>query len=632
MIGRAALSKYGRQKSNFLSVERSEQSVWSVRVAPHFSFGTVPLESRTHMKIHHIGLPVITAFVLWSAPLAHASGVEVWISDRTPACTTCAGTPDDPYRCPDGTSLQTVLASVGQNSTIHFLPGLFLVIDQIDPKVGWKLRGSGIDNTTLKLLPRITTPGGGGVAVIGGIYGYYAKEGVEVSDMTVDCNLQGQTNAMAVCAVHIAGNNTRISRVHAINWGSILQGTECFVLNIASHSAIGPRTNCVIEGCVVDTPAPVTHADGTTAVSIFTGWEEDPGYPLVIGGEISGNLVTGITAGGGGIGRPSYLNAYGLGAFQGYVHDNRAINLVGGVGFYQDTWSGSDVIVAHNVFDNVSSGVYFYTAEEHMQRIKILGNVIMPSENGVGITYYTGEPNNANPNAFTRNLIIKDNTVHPCRLATNLSSALALNGDITATVVNNILDAGTTGTDVRVAWWQLPRLKLNTFAGNFNLKGTVLELGANSEMNWRPGYEDIIRFTPQTNATGWYRIASGNGFCSGVAEVYDPIQWGDVALTDLEFSWRVAWGTSDPNNLGDINVIRQGSYQKYGTSNGGIVTKARIGSNHPTDPLTYLDIYVSKAQDPKEITVKVRGLDRGMLYKSPQLITQPPPNTKELSF
>ena len=384
---------------------------------------------------------IILACILVMQAHTILAGAEVWIATNSPAVTNATGTPSAPYQCPDGESLAAVLAALPEYSTIHFLPGTFLVTNWIDPKIGWKLHGAGINNTVLKLLPHTVQPGGGKVAVIGGIYGYIRKDNVEVTDMTIDCNLQNQGVAIVAQAVGLAGNNTRISRVRAINWGSTRNSYECFVLAISGHPDYGARTNCVIQDSVVDTPAPIIHSDGTTAISIFTSGSEYSSAPFIYGAQVHGNLVSGVTTGNSS-GKPAYFHAYAVGAYSGVVRDNQAVNIIGGNGFYQDTWSGSDVVICNNVFENVSVGINFNMTEYNLARVKIIGNMIMPPEGGYGISYYSGEPGSVDTNAYAKHLLIKDNVVHPFRSATNLSAALSLAGDISASIVNNIFDSG----------------------------------------------------------------------------------------------------------------------------------------------------------------------------------------------
>ena len=44
---------------------------------------------------------------------------------------------------------------------------------------------------------------------------------VEVNDLTIDCNLSGQSgSSVAAGAVRVLGNHTRVAKVSVINWGT----------------------------------------------------------------------------------------------------------------------------------------------------------------------------------------------------------------------------------------------------------------------------------------------------------------------------------------------------------------------------------------------------------------------------
>ena len=263
-----------------------------------------------------------------------------------------ASAPDDPIRChPTTGRLDVILeddlfqgqVGIPPKSTIHIMPGTYLVDGGIKMREGWKLRGAGIGNTIVKHLPiqqGVPEEDRNKMTVIGKLTGWIATDGAEVSDMTVDCNLQNSIPEGVVSAVGLTGNNVRISRVHAINWGSTWQGFESFPLCISAHANNGARFNGVIEDCVVDTPAPVQHADGTTAICIDNGSPELLPQNLAPGGEITGCHVSNVSAGAGGTGSPTYFHAYSGGPALAYIHDNRAINLPGGAAFYQDTNGG----------------------------------------------------------------------------------------------------------------------------------------------------------------------------------------------------------------------------------------------------------------------------------------------------
>src|SRR6266850_1369655 len=131
------------------------------------------------------------------------------------------------------------------------------------PKDGWKIIGSGMGITTLKLveasLPHHTYD------AIGGDYNDFLHA-FEVKDLTIDCNLPDQPKgsdytARVVCAaIGVAGRDIRIKRVQAIRFGTQTDAGECFVIAAAgAHAHLEAAgqyaTNCVIEDCVAEQPS-----------------------------------------------------------------------------------------------------------------------------------------------------------------------------------------------------------------------------------------------------------------------------------------------------------------------------------------------------------------------------------------
>ena len=144
------------------------------------------------------------------------------------------------------------------------------------PKTGQKIVGEGIDVTVLQLVGAenadqhyhavgmpITAVGLAAIAPL---------KHFEISDLTIDCNMDNQSGrpdpgyANVACgAVRVLGSHTRISRVKAINWGtkSLKQGS--FVLSVihASGQPSGGDGNPIvtatdfngIEDCVAIQPS-----------------------------------------------------------------------------------------------------------------------------------------------------------------------------------------------------------------------------------------------------------------------------------------------------------------------------------------------------------------------------------------
>ena len=137
----------------------------------------------------------------------------------------------------DPHEFDALMRSLSTNTTIHLGPGTFLtkgfclsapaIFASWQPKSGWRMLGSGIDVTVLKLVEASLE--GAFYSAIGTIYynPAYRLSGFEVSDLTVDSNLSGQPIpsgkdfAPVTCGAILAGGTQiRIRRVRAINFGA----------------------------------------------------------------------------------------------------------------------------------------------------------------------------------------------------------------------------------------------------------------------------------------------------------------------------------------------------------------------------------------------------------------------------
>lgn len=541
--------------------------------------------------------------------VTNVSSTDVVYGDMILYPSNVIGTTTYPFRCPTAQSLETVMTSVLTNQfmTIHFMAGTFEVPSNgITPLTGWKLRGAGIDNTVLQLVAG-TPPASASVNVIGGL-AVSPNENVEVSDMTIDCNMQNQTYVTGkLNAVGLWGSNTRISRVKAINWGTSSSTAECFVFYINPSSGNVTATNCVIEDCIVTQPAAYSGSAGVTAISIA---------PNIRTGIARNNLVYNVQTGI--AGAPAHLNAL---AAQNIVSHNYVFDVTGSGGYaaYLDTWNPRDILLEDNVFDNVNGGVFFNAQANYLTNVVLRNNVIRPAEGGTGISYYTGEYNNTS--AFVTNLIVKDNIIYPSETATNVEG-LGLDSYITADVMGNILQGGGTLPDVWIdyqtdpIWWQsiypYP-VQLNTWAGNVNFNGTQLRMA--NDLYFEPGDEDAIIFTP-TNS-GWYRIVTGS---SGMASTItiDSDLW-DNNNTDTEFWYHVTGYGSTTNDMGEIVESRRGSYN----DGSGQVNQARIGCDGVSGSGVYLDIYIPIVDsNTRFFKIKSKGHLRSKLNDPP--IYNPP--------
>ncbi len=197
---------------------------------------------------------------------AYHDPLEIFIARRIDAVGG-SGTIDDPYDWSAQAKFDALMGNAPVNATIHLGAGLFqtqgynaFLNQGWQPKAGQKIRGSGIDVTTLQL---INASGSAAVTLaIGCQYDNFCA-GFEASDFTVDCNLGGQPVPQGVnfapvaCgAFSVPGRDVRIRRIRVIHFGTQTLNAECFAIGIGNaHPLIPEVVNCVIEDCVLQYPS-----------------------------------------------------------------------------------------------------------------------------------------------------------------------------------------------------------------------------------------------------------------------------------------------------------------------------------------------------------------------------------------
>lgn len=321
-----------------------------------------------------------------------------------------------------GQALISAVTAQAASQQIHIGPGTFEIPSYIQiSSLNLKIIGSGIGVTTIKLGDQGASPGASGPVIIS----TDAWSGAEISDLTVDCNLAGQSGASArVSAVGLYGSNCTIRRVHAKNWGT--KGSiETFVLSVNAYPG-APHYNGMIDGCIVDTPAAVSHGSGGTIAITVSGAQnaanyETPGDEWMFGGTIKNCIVANVTAGTGS-GQVRTFAAYSISGCQGgEIIDNYAINLLDSAtrdtctAIYNDSWSTYNLRIARNHLINVAYGInYSMGSSDYRLRDLIIENnriqlIDTPASvfNPVGITV-TGHTSGTNKALRTN---IRNNTV-----------------------------------------------------------------------------------------------------------------------------------------------------------------------------------------------------------------------------
>jgi hypothetical protein len=215
---------------------------------------------------------------------------EIWICRRKDGGTQAifgSGTLDDPYDGSTSVKFDTVMREkIPKYSLIRFGAGEFETeggagnghaFAGFQPKAGWRMIGAGMFQTTLKLVNATGT--GQGIPIIGA---FDLVNGLEVSDLTLDCNLPGQPNSsgydyarIMVQGIAAAGSDIVVRRVRVINWGTQTPlfeygvsgaiSLECFPIFVG-----GGGNNAVIDDCIVEQPSPNPARETTCLSAVST--------------------------------------------------------------------------------------------------------------------------------------------------------------------------------------------------------------------------------------------------------------------------------------------------------------------------------------------------------------------------
>ena len=438
------------------------------------------------MKKRIVSLLVSTLF-LTSARLTNAD--EIWITPAGPD-NTGTGTAGSPYVCSSAASFDGLLPTIKTGSSIHLMAGTFATEGGVEIPAGCKLRGAGMDATTVRLLDNFQNFAGrfGGTdpVALGQDYPLLASQGngTEASDFTIDCNLQNQNyswsqgtntwNGISIDAVHLAGSNVRLSRLKAINWGTTAPGVECFIFNEANLPGAS-STNLLIEDCVITQPAEVLFQNGADGFC-FGGNALDLSNPGSQGwlSNVEVRNCRCFNVGVGTFGNPAYFKGISLGhAVDGEKIDGNMFSNVGGDNIGTSCGSLINLSIDNNMLLNALVGIGFQASDwcggtnasdyvSIKRNIRISNNLITVTSGGVALelTGFDGQP--------IQGLDIENNLV---KAADGSGQIIALNLDYAdaLTVKNNTLDAN--GGPVFEA---TTNVVISQIAGNQNLAGLTL--------------------------------------------------------------------------------------------------------------------------------------------------------------
>lgn len=278
------------------------------------------------------------------------------------------GTHSSPF---DGSTLpkfDAVMNAVPDYSEVILLPAVYETagfdlsdVNSWKVKTGCRLRGCGIERTTVKMMRGSNAAGY--YVVINGTNVPWS----EVVDLTIDCNGDAFPLHPTIHACHLSGHHARIAGVRVTN---VSGGDtwELFTLVVAGDTVAGKTdANLYLERCVVDTIVWMGNAAGLQ-LSVFGGGDVGEN---VIHGTIRDCFVDGTFKDGFIHYLPDTLVGFPVGRFWGnaigfspgtnMVIENNHFRNCGGAGPYQDTWnrSRSDITIRNNSYYNVQVGPNF---------------------------------------------------------------------------------------------------------------------------------------------------------------------------------------------------------------------------------------------------------------------------------
>src|SRR5271165_674701 len=279
------------------------------------------------------------------------------------------GTASNPFDASTAAKYDQLLATHSRNTIFNYAAGTYKT-------TGWcygarqtagtncQHNGAGIDQTIIQLVGANSTTSDG--VIFGTDYDITA-DGFEIQNLTLDCNPAGNPKFVnglgAIGAVNTQGSNILIKGVKVINFGTSLQGCECFVVLICPGPILAWRSfdNVQVENCIFTSPAR-GNKDGLSCV--------------VIGG------ATGVNVTNTAVVNSSFLN---LDSDFLYSHAFYAEQCTGNTVDGCDTGTYVEPavpivtpwLVQNNTFTNVSQGAAInFHSNGRVQELRFLNNVV----------------------------------------------------------------------------------------------------------------------------------------------------------------------------------------------------------------------------------------------------------------
>lgn len=302
---------------------------------------------------------ILLSLLLLSLALTTASAQEWWIGPISKGGGG-TGTLADPYDGSNQTNFDKWMSGMCwyTNSVIHILPGVYKTAGYAwNLGSGQKIIGSGMAATTIKLAsPPTNQP----VAVI---YSYRSPQvtGIEVSDLTIDCN--GSPNqTVKVNGIVIWGTQIAIRRIRVINACGGTGDAACpiFICNSGENS-----DGNIVEQCEISS---FQGSNDCRAISLV--WD---GTHKITGSLLNNRVFLNPAC-------PGQMAFWSYGSHNVLLHGNYVNGA--GVGFEESMCPATNIMISHNFFINCARAVDVGSC---VQNCSIAFNKITVPGNGTGI-------------------------------------------------------------------------------------------------------------------------------------------------------------------------------------------------------------------------------------------------------
>ena len=336
---------------------------------------------------------------------------EFWVSAMPNTNPTPAGTIADPYDGSTQSNFDSVMGSMPSNCTVHLLAGTYLTKGNFEGfvlKAGQKVRGSGVDITTLQLTGPVRT-----CFALGSVMG----TGIEVSDLTCDANAQNNLPNTIFSGVAVGGPYSKVQRVKVVNLAASTPGETW---GIEATGDVGVSCDgVVIEDCVV---MPPLFGSVCSSIAIFAATNS------YISARIAGNTVYGTNT--------TSVQAFNVcNALNTLLTSNRVIGATAGV--YSDSGGNANLTVVSNTFNNVANGVVLGGQGQVHSNLVFSGNLFslqyLTNQWVFGVALGGG--------AVFKNVTIVRNTIQPYANPGPTMRAVYAQSVCGLTVVSNIVDS-----------------------------------------------------------------------------------------------------------------------------------------------------------------------------------------------